>query len=164
MSGFFTPSLLKWRHNKSAYFRVGKKWHSTKYLEFELSVSQEAECESCWNNSNCEEQQGGEEQGDAQGGLHQLLAGAGHPHPGQGYCVDHLWVKIKIDPNKNWSGGSRIDRGVVTSQGVVNISHLALSLRRSARRGECCILPVSTHFSFSHVSTHFSFSSVSRHF
>ena len=32
-------------------------------------------------------------QGDAQGGLDQPLAGAGHRHPGQGYHVDHLWVK-----------------------------------------------------------------------
>ena len=94
MSGFFLR-LPYWSEGitKGYISEMAKNGTLPFFLEFELSVSQEAECESCGKNSNCEEQQGGEEQGDAQGGLHQLLAGAGHPHPGQGYCVDHLWVK-----------------------------------------------------------------------
>ena len=46
--------------------------------------------ETCRKNANYKEQQGGQMQGDAQGGLDQPLAGAGHRHPGQEYHVDHL--------------------------------------------------------------------------
>ena len=56
----------------------------------------EYEYKTCRKNANHEEQEGGQMQGDAQGGLDQTIAGAGDRHPAQGYRVDHLWVRMKV--------------------------------------------------------------------
>ena len=74
---------------------VGQPCLRQDYSKLEWPVSQEVQYETGGNASDGEKQQGGEEQGDAQGGLHHPLARAGHRHPGQGYGVRHLWVNIE---------------------------------------------------------------------